>query len=116
MLKKIFSWCKKNRVLKQISVFYSATLVSLNFWIEPAIGDPFRQINPIEIGEKTVAAFQAMFEKGNYKKIKESFKSPITWKKQFQNKNLCPGVAGRYFKNVKNIESPKWLQDRLTAI
>ena len=38
------------------------------------------------------------------------------WKKEFQNNNLCPGVAGRYFKNVKNIESPKWLQDRLTAI
>ena len=52
----------------------------------------------------------------NYKKVKESFKSPITWKKEFQNKNLCPGVAGRYFKNVKNVESPKWLQDRLTAI
>ena len=52
----------------------------------------------------------------NYKKVKESFKSPITWKKEFQNNNLCPGVAGRYFKNVKNVESPKWLQDRLTAI
>ncbi|MDA9742693.1 phenylalanine--tRNA ligase subunit beta [Pelagibacteraceae bacterium] len=52
----------------------------------------------------------------NYKKSKESFKSPITWKKEFQNNNLCPGVAGRYFKNVKNVESPKWLQDRLTAI
>ena len=25
-------------------------------------------------------------------------------------------MAGRYFKNVKNVESPKWLQDRLTAI
>lgn len=74
MLKKLFSWCKKNRVLKQISVFYSATLVSLNFWIEPAIGDPFRQINPIEIGEKTVAAFQAMFEKGNYKKARDYLK------------------------------------------
>ena len=34
----------------------------------------------------------------------------------FKNKNLCPGVAGRYFKYVKNVESPKWLQDRLTAI
>ncbi len=52
----------------------------------------------------------------NYKKSKETFKSPITWKKEFQNNNLCPGVAGRYFKNVKNAESPKWLQDRLTAI
>ncbi len=52
----------------------------------------------------------------NYKKVKESFKSSITWKKDFQNNNLCPGVAGRYFKNIKNVESPKWLQDRLTAI
>ncbi len=52
----------------------------------------------------------------NYIKSKESFKSPITWKKEFQNNNLCPGVAGRYFKNVKNVESPKWLQDRLIAI
>ncbi len=50
------------------------------------------------------------------KKIKDSFKSPMKWKKDFKDNNLCPGVAGRYFKNVKNIESPKWLQKRLTAI
>ena len=50
------------------------------------------------------------------KTIKESFKSPIKWKKNFKDQKLCPGVSGRYFKNVKNIESPKWLQDRLTAI
>ncbi len=52
----------------------------------------------------------------NFKKSKEAFKSPISWKKEFQNNNLCPGVAGRYFKNVKNVESPKWIQDRLTSI
>ncbi|MCL2930880.1 MAG: tetratricopeptide repeat protein [Trichodesmium sp. MAG_R03] len=67
MLKTLFSWCKQFRVLKQISVFYSATLISLSFWVSPAIGDPFRKINPIKIGEKTEAAFQAMFEEGNYK-------------------------------------------------
>lgn len=67
MLKTLFSWCKQFPVLKQISVFSSATLVSLNFWASPAIGDPFRKINPIEIGEKTEAAFKAIFEEGNYK-------------------------------------------------
>ena len=51
-----------------------------------------------------------------FKTINESFKSPLKWKKDFKNHNLCPGVSGRYFKNIKNIESPKWLQDRLTAI
>ena len=51
-----------------------------------------------------------------FKAINESIKSPIKWNKDFKDQNLCPGVSGRYFKNVKNIESPKWLQDRLTAI
>ena len=37
-------------------------------------------------------------------------------KKILKINNLCPGVSGRYFKNVKNVESPKWLQERLTAI
>jgi len=51
-----------------------------------------------------------------FETVNESFKSPMKWKKDFKNQNLCPGVSGRYFKNVKNIESPKWLQDRLIAI
>ncbi len=50
------------------------------------------------------------------KKIKETFKSPMKWNKEFKDNKLCPGVAGRFFKNVKNIESPKWLQKRLIAI
>jgi len=51
-----------------------------------------------------------------FKKINESFKSPMKWNKEFTDNKLCPGVSGRYFKNVKNVESPKWLQQRLTAI
>ena len=30
--------------------------------------------------------------------------------------HLCSGVSGRFFKNVKNIESPDWLKRRLTLI
>jgi len=50
------------------------------------------------------------------KKIKDTFKSPMKWNKEFKDNRLCPGVAGRYFKNVKNVESPEWLQKRLNAI
>ena len=28
----------------------------------------------------------------------------------------CPQFAGRFFRGVKNVESPKWLRDRLTSI
>ena len=51
-------------------------------------------------------------------KIPGNYKSPKQWKKDFSknDSHICPGVAGRYFKNVKNCESPQWLQLRLKAI
>ena len=50
--------------------------------------------------------------------IKGSFKSNVTWKRNFDqgDENLCIGVSGRLFKNVRNIESPDWLKRRLTLI
>ncbi len=74
MLKTLFSWCEKLTILKQISVFSSATFIGFNLWVSPAIGDPFRQRNPMEIGEKTESAFQAMFEEGNYKQARDYLK------------------------------------------
>jgi len=52
------------------------------------------------------------------KNIKGTFDSPIQWEKDFKGNEeyICPGVAGRYFKNVTNKESPTWLQQRLKAI
>ncbi len=52
------------------------------------------------------------------KKIKGSFKSNIKWLRKFKKDEeyLCPGVAGRLFKNVKNDQSPEWLKRRLTLI
>ena len=52
------------------------------------------------------------------KKIKGSFKSNIKWVRKFKKDEeyLCPGVAGRLFKNVKNRQSPEWLKRRLTLI
>ena len=47
-----------------------------------------------------------------------SFKSPMTWRRDFPEGagDACPYVVGRYFRNVKNGDSPQWLQDRLRAI
>ncbi|MDC0192358.1 phenylalanine--tRNA ligase subunit beta [Alphaproteobacteria bacterium] len=52
------------------------------------------------------------------KKIKGTFKSNIKWVRKFKKDEeyLCPGVAGRLFKNVKNKQSPEWLNRRLTLI
>ena len=53
-----------------------------------------------------------------FKKIKGTFKSNIKWLRDFKKneQNLCPGVSGRLFKNVNNVESPEWLKKRLLAI
>ena len=50
--------------------------------------------------------------------ITSSFDSPVKWRRDFPDGagDACPMVVGRYFRNVKNTESPKWLQDRLIAI
>ena len=52
------------------------------------------------------------------KNIEGTFDSPVQWEKDFtgDQEYICPGVAGRYFKNVINKESPSWLQQRLKAI
>ena len=51
-------------------------------------------------------------------KIEGSFTSNKKWLRKFSKEedHLCPGVSGRYFKNIKNTESPDWLKRRLTSI
>ena len=51
-------------------------------------------------------------------KIKGNFVSNIKWLRKFnkEDEHLCPGVSGRFFKNVTNTESPDWLKRRLTLI
>jgi phenylalanyl-tRNA synthetase beta chain len=50
--------------------------------------------------------------------VNGSFKSPIEVTLEFSEnyKDACPMFVGRYFKNVKNGESPQWLKDKLCAI
>ncbi len=70
------------------------------------------------IARDLAAAGLGKLKKLGFKNIKNTFKSPLKWEKNFKKDqlNICPGVSGRYFKNVKNDLSPKWLQQRLTAI
>jgi tetratricopeptide (TPR) repeat protein len=45
----------------------SNVAIALSIWALPAwAGDPFRTTNPHPIGDKTEAAFRAIFEQGNY--------------------------------------------------
>ena len=54
----------------------------------------------------------------NTSPVKGTFSSPTKWKIDFPKKfsSACPFVTGRTFRNLKNGDSPKWLQDRLRAI
>ncbi|HEY6335191.1 MAG TPA: phenylalanine--tRNA ligase subunit beta, partial [Alphaproteobacteria bacterium] len=49
---------------------------------------------------------------------KGQFTSPIKWLRALSGDagSACPFVVGRYFRNVTNGPSPRWLQDRLRAI
>jgi tetratricopeptide (TPR) repeat protein len=45
----------------------SATVLTLSLWVSPTLAqDPFRATNERKIGDKTEAAFQAIFKQGNY--------------------------------------------------
>ena len=45
----------------------SATVLTLSLWVSPTLAqDPFRATNQRQIGDKTEAAFQAIFKDGNY--------------------------------------------------
>jgi len=70
------------------------------------------------IARDLAAAGIGKLKKFEFKKIQGTFKSPLQWKKNFNkdHEHICPGVAGRFFKNVENGSSPQWLQQRLQAI
>ena len=50
--------------------------------------------------------------------VNGTFESPIEVKLDFNEnyRDACPIFVGRYFKGVKNDESPQWLKDKLRAI
>ncbi len=50
--------------------------------------------------------------------VEGAFESPLSWRRDLapESGDACPFVVGRTFRNVRNGPSPRWLQDRLTAI
>ena len=54
----------------------------------------------------------------NSVKVEGDFDSLINWKIDLceNEKKLCPKIFGRSFSNLKNIESPTWLKNRLLAV
>ncbi len=50
--------------------------------------------------------------------VPASFDSPVKVHMDLDDdhKDACPYFVGRYFRGVKNVESPQWLKDKLLAI
>ncbi len=48
--------------------------------------------------------------------VQGSYDSPIKWAVDLPDPALCPSVVGRHFRGLKNGPSPKWMQQRLTAV
>jgi tetratricopeptide (TPR) repeat protein len=56
-----------------VSTLAGAAAIALSLWVNPTLaGDPFRTSNPRLIGQKTEAAFNAIFKDGNYREAAES--------------------------------------------
>jgi phenylalanyl-tRNA synthetase beta chain len=69
------------------------------------------------VARDLAAAGRGQLRAPNLAPVKGGFDSPVLWRRDLpQDPKACPFVAGRYFRNVRNGPSPKWLQDRLTAI
>ncbi len=60
------------------------------------------------------AAGLGTLNKRKIKNNKGKLKSPIQI--EIVDNRACPAFAGRYIKNVKNIESPDWLKNKLKSI
>jgi len=60
------------------------------------------------------AAGLGILKKRKIKNNKGKLKSPIQI--DIVDNKACPAFAGRYIKNVKNIESPDWLKNKLKSI
>jgi len=57
---------------KKMAIGASLAVMIMVNWISPGLaGDPFRKTNPRPIGDKTEAAFNAIFKQGNYLEAKK---------------------------------------------
>jgi len=91
-------------------------------WV--GLGDPVFEINLTPnrpdctgvhgIARDLAAADMGRFKDPTIKAVQGEFPCPVQVK--VEDASLCPGFALRLVRGVKNGPSPKWLQQRLTAI
>ncbi|TAE56788.1 MAG: hypothetical protein EAZ76_13495 [Nostocales cyanobacterium] len=68
-----------NRCLTVVNLTF-ATTIALNLWIDPLFaGDPFRRSQPHKIGDRTEAAFNAIFQQGNYPEAEKYLEKSIVY-------------------------------------
>jgi phenylalanyl-tRNA synthetase beta chain len=89
-----------------------------------SLGDPVFEINLTPnrpdctgvhgIARDLAAADMGRFKDPAIKPVKGEFPCPV--QVRVEDADLCPGFALRLVRGVKNRPSPKWLQQRLTAI
>jgi tetratricopeptide (TPR) repeat protein len=69
-------------VFTRLTKLFQATFavaIALNFWVSPSLaGDPFRTREPRKIGDKTEAAFKAIFQQGNYPAAERYLKEALS--------------------------------------
>ena len=72
------------------------------------------------LGVRGIARDLSAYGIGNLKKIDfikktGDFESCVKWKLQLsdQDKDLCPKILGRTFRNLNNVTSPPWMRNRL---
>lgn len=63
---------RANSRWRQMTAALAGTLtLTVTTWIGPAQADPFRTANPHQVGDRTEAAFRALFEQGNYQEAEQ---------------------------------------------
>jgi len=78
---------------KKMAIGASLAVMVMVNWMGPGLaGDPFRKNNPRPIGDKTEAAFNAIFKQGNYLEAKKLIVEAT--EKKRNPKNLCPMLCG----------------------
>src|SRR5687768_3942914 len=67
-----------------------------------------------DLAAKGLGALQPL----NVEEVQAKFKSPLAVELRFEGGDTkpCPLFIGRYFRGVKNGQSPDWLKRRLTAV
>jgi tetratricopeptide (TPR) repeat protein len=65
--------------LTRLAQITFSTAIALNLWINPSLaGDPFRTREPHQIGDKTEAAFKAIFQQGDYPAAERYLKEALS--------------------------------------